>query len=147
MKRPQLKTWQWLLLGLALFTAISWWVHRPDARARLINDALEAQASPQLQAYPYRFHVFRTVGNTAVLSTPRNFDVPAFRMLGALYPDMDVKNPNNPAFVAAQKTLGEMQSEARAIVLSQPGITGVQWELDVAWLRSHSIEVPVAPPR
>lgn len=143
MSRPELKTWQWIALGLALFTAVSWWIHRPDARARQLNEAIAERASPQLKAYPYEFRVLRTEGKVAVMATPRNFDVPAFRMLGVLFPDMNVRNPNDPAFVAAQKTLGEVQSEARAIVMSQPGISDVRWELDRQWLTAHSIEVPV----
>jgi hypothetical protein len=142
MKLRKLKTWQWIALGLAVFTAISWLVHRPDARARQLNDLIAEKASPQLKDYPYAFHVLRTEGSEAVMATPRNFDVPAFKMLGALYPDMDVKNPNDPAFVAAQRKLGEVQSEARAIVMSQPGITGVRWELDKQWLAAHSIDMP-----
>jgi hypothetical protein len=117
-------------------------VHRPDSRARQLNDIIEAKASPRLKAYPYEFRVLRTEGSTAVMSTPRNFDVPAFRMLGVLYPDIDVKNPNNPAFIAVEKALGEVQSEAYAIVQSQPGISDIRWELDKSWLRAHSIDVP-----
>jgi hypothetical protein len=145
MHRPKLKIWQWIVVALLALTAISWLVHRPDARARQLNDAIEAQASPQLKAYPYQFRVLRTEGNTAVMSTPRNVDVPAFRMLGALYPDIDVKNPNDPAFVAAEQTLAAVQSEARSIVMSQPGITSVRWELDAQWLAAHSIDVPASP--
>jgi hypothetical protein len=137
-----LKTWQWIALGLALFTAISWLVHRPDARARQLNEIIAEKASPQLKSYPYEFRVVRTEGSVAVMATPRNFDVPAFRMLGAIHPGMNVKDPNDPAFVAAQKALGEVQSEARMIVMSQPGIKDVRWELDKSWLRAHSIEVP-----
>ncbi|HEX8989225.1 MAG TPA: hypothetical protein VF816_14800 [Rhodocyclaceae bacterium] len=142
MRGLKLKTWQWLALGLAVFTAISWLVHRPDARARQLNDILAEKASPQLKSYPYQFRVARTEGGVAVMLTPRNFDVPAFRMLGALFPEINVKNPNDPAFIAAQKTLGEVQSEARGIVASQPGIKDVRWELDRQWLMAHSIDVP-----
>lgn len=141
-RRWQLKTWQWFALGLLLFTAISWFVHRPDARARQLDDILAAQASPQLKAYPYAFHVLRTEGGTAVMATPRNFDVPAFKMLGALYPDLDVRNPNDPAFIAAEMTLAAVQSEARAIVMAQAGISDVRWELDRQWLAAHSIDIP-----
>jgi hypothetical protein len=126
---------------------LSRWLHPPDARVRQLNDALAAQGSPLLKAYPYKFHVLRTVGSVAVLSTPRSFDVPAFHMLAVLYPDLDVKNPGNPVFVAAEKTLGAVQSEARTIVLSQPGISGVRWELDEPWLKAHSIDVPPPPSR
>ncbi len=142
MRRPQLKLWQWILLGLGLLTSISWYVHRPDGRARQLNDILEANASPQLKSYPYEFRVLRTEGGTAVMSTPRNFDVPAFKMLGVLYPNIDVRNRNDPAFIAAEKTLADAQFEAMSIVRSQPGIGNVRWELDVSWLRSHSIDVP-----
>jgi hypothetical protein len=143
MKRPQLKTWHRILIGLALFTAVSWLVHRPDGRTRQLNDLIAEKASPQLKGYPYEFRVLRTEGSVAVMATPRNFDVPAFRMLGALYPNLNVRDPNDPAFVAAQKTLGEVQGEARTIVMSQPGITGVRWELDQQWLAAHGIEAPV----
>jgi hypothetical protein len=142
MNRPKLKTWQWILLGLALFTFVSWLVHRPDSRARELNDILEAKASPELKAYPYQFRVLRTEGNIAVMSTPRNFEVPAFKMLGVLYPNINVKDPNDPDFVAVEKALARVQFEARSIVASQPGISGVRWELDKSWLRSHYIEVP-----
>lgn len=142
MSRPKLKLWQWFLVGLAVFTAASWYVHRPDPLARHLNDVLVERASPQLKAYPYEFRVLRTEGATAVMTTPRNFDVPAFNMLGVLYPRINVKNPKDPAFIAAEKQLGEVQSEAAGIVSSQPGIKGVRWELDVSWLRAHAIEVP-----
>ena len=142
MARRKLKTWQWILLGLGLFTLVSWYVHRPDGRARQLNDILETTASPQLKSYPYEFHVLRTEGGTAIMSTPRNFDVPAFKMLGALYPNIDVKNQNDPDFIKAEKTLADAQFEAMTIVRSQPGVDNVRWELDVSWLRSHSIDVP-----
>lgn len=54
----------------------------------------------------------------------------------------DVRTPNDPAFVAQEKALAQAQSEAMAIVRAEPGITGVRWELDVAWLRAHAIDVP-----
>ncbi len=143
MSRPKLKRWQWIALGLAVFTAISWFVHLPDSHARELNRAIAEKSSPLLKNYPYEFRVLRTEGSVAIMTTPRSFVVPAFRMLGALYPEMEVKNPNAPAFIAAQKTLGEVQGEVRGIVMSQPGITSVRWELDRQWLSAHGIEVPV----
>lgn len=81
-------------------------------------------------------------GATAVMSTPRNVDVPAFKVLGVLYPEINTRNPNDPAFIAAEQLLGEVQSEARLIVLAQPGIKEVRWELDRDWLSKHLIELP-----
>ncbi len=129
-------------MGIGVFTLVSWYVHRPDERARQLNDILAEKASAPLKAYPYEFRVLRTEGGTAVMSTPRNFDVPAFKMIGALHPEIDVRNPNDPAFVAAEKALAQIQSEAMTIVKSQPGIDGVRWELDAGWLRAHGIDVP-----
>jgi hypothetical protein len=141
-RRFRLKRWQWLVVGVGLFTLVSWYVHRPDERARQLNDLLAARASPQLIAYPYEFRILRTEGGTAIMSTPRNVAVPAFKMIGALHPEIDVRNPNDPAFVAAEKALAAAQSEAMGIVAAQPGVSSVRWELDVAWLRAHAIDVP-----
>lgn len=66
-------------------------------------------------------------------------------MLGVLYPDINVKDANNPAFIAVERLLGQVQDEAKDIVLAQPGITDVRWELDKGWLRRKGIEVPDKP--
>ncbi len=137
-----IKSWQWIAIVLALLVAIDWAIQRPDPRTRELNRALESQASQKLKDYPYQFRVFRVEGSTAVMSTPRNFDVPAFRMLGVLYPEINVKDANNPAFIAVERLLGQVQDEARDIVLAQPGIEQVRWELDKAWLHRKGIEAP-----
>ena len=138
----KLKTWQWAVLVLALAFAVDWFIQRPDSRTRELNQALMEQGSPQLKAYPYKFHVLRVEGDIAVIATPRNFNVPAFHVLGTLYPDLNVKNNNDPAFIKAQQALGAVQAEARTLILSQPGIKSMRWELDKAWLTAHGIDVP-----
>jgi hypothetical protein len=138
----QVKSWQWVLIGIALLVALDWAIRRPDSRSRELNDIIQTQASAQLKAYPYQFHVLRVADDTAVMATPRNFQSPAFRFLGVLYPDINVKDHNNPAFIAVEKLLGQVQDEAKDIVLAQPGIKSVSWELDKEWLRRHHIEVP-----
>ncbi|HLO63911.1 MAG TPA: hypothetical protein VK165_13210 [Azonexus sp.] len=137
-----IKSWQWGVIVLVLLVALDWAIQRPDPRTRELNRALAAQASPKLRDYPYQFHVLRVEGDTAVMATPRNFDVPAFRMLAVLYPDINVKDANNPAFIAVERLLGQVQDEARNIVLAQPGIGQVRWELDTAWLHRKGIELP-----
>ena len=117
-------------------------IRAPDSHSRELTRAIETQGSEALKAYPYKFRVLKVVGDTAYLSTPRNTEVPAFKALGALFPELNTKDPNNPAFIAAQQRLGAVQSEARAIVLAQPGVKDVRWELDREWLASHYIEVP-----
>ena len=132
----------WAILVLLSLVGLDWYIRAPDSRSRQLTSAIEAQASAKLKSYPYQFRVMKVNGETAVVSTPRNFDVPAFKTLGVLYPEIATKNPNDPAFIAAEQLLGEVQSEARSIVLSQPGIKEVRWELDHDWLAAHHIEVP-----
>jgi DNA topoisomerase VI subunit A len=137
----QIKSWQWVLIVLALLVALDWAIRRPDPRTRELNAILETQASARLKNYPYTFHVVRVEGSTAVMSTPRNFDSPAFRFLGVIYPDINVKDHNNPAFIEVEKLLGKVQDEAKDIVLAQPDIKAIRWELDRDWLRRRGIEV------
>lgn len=132
----------WALLALLVVIALDAWLRMPDARSRQLTAALEAQASPEMKAYPYHFHVMKFQGDTAWLSTPRNVDVPAARAIAAMFPEVDTHNPDNPAFIAAQQRLGEVQGQARAIVLSQSGVAQVRWELDRDWLTAHAIDVP-----
>lgn len=132
----------WFILIVLFLVWLDWYIRAPDSRARNLTAAITELASPKLKNYPYKFWVMRVDGETAVVSTPRNFDVPAFRMLAVLYPEIDTKNPNDPQFIAVEQLLGEVQSEARAIVLAQPGIKEVSWELDRDWLRSKLIALP-----
>lgn len=132
----------WIILIIVFLVGLDWYIRAPDGRSRQLTAAIEAQAGAELKNYPYRFHVVKVVGETAYLSTPRNVEVPAFRMLAVLYPGIDTRDANNPAFIAEEQHLGRVQSEARAIVLGQPGVKDVQWELDREWLAKQGIDVP-----
>ena len=138
----KIKSWHWVVIVLVLLALLDWAIRRPDAPTRQLNAALAENASPQLKAYPYQFHVLRVEGQVAVVSTPRSFEAPAFLMLGKLYPDINVKDHNNPRFIEVERQLGRMQDEARDIVLAQQGIALVRWELDRNWLRRQGIEIP-----
>jgi hypothetical protein len=142
---PKLPFWQWLVIAVVLAFVVDWVIQRPDSRAREINAVIEAKGSDALHNYPYQFRVLRVTGKTAVLSTPRNVSVPAFKFLGVIHPEIDTLNANNPAFVAAEKELAAVQTEVLKLVMSQPGIERVQWELDKTWLASHGIDVPANP--
>lgn len=132
----------WALLALIVIVGLDWYIRTPDSRSRQLTASVEAQASAKLKSYPYKFRVMKVTGETAVMSTPRNFEVPAFKALGVLYPEINTRNQNDPAFIAAEKLLGEVQSEARSIVLAQPGVKEVRWELDREWLSAHDIDLP-----
>jgi hypothetical protein len=136
-----LKKRYWAILVLVLMVGLDWFIRAPDSRARQLTSAIEEQASPNLKSYPYKFWVMKVTGETAFVSTPRNAQMPALKALGVMFPGVDTKNPNDPQFIAAEKLLGEVQSEARAIVLKQPGIKEVRWELDRAWLGAHQIDL------
>lgn len=132
----------WIILILVFLVGLDWYIRAPDSRSRELSSAIEAQGSQELKDYPYRFKVLKVVGETAFLSTPRSVEVPALKAIGALYPEINTKNPNDPAFIAAQEKLGRLQTEARLIVQAQPGVKEVQWALDRDWLTAHHIELP-----
>ncbi|MFZ1445286.1 MAG: hypothetical protein WAS49_07380 [Candidatus Dechloromonas phosphoritropha] len=132
----------WVILVLIFLVWLDWYIRAPDATARQLTSAIETQASEKLKNYPYKFHVLKFSQGTAYVSTPRSFAVPAFKALAVLYPDINTRNPNDPAFIAVEQLLGEVQSEAGAIVKAQPGVMEVRWELDRDWLSAHHIDIP-----
>lgn len=140
---PKLPVWQWIVLVLVLAFVADWFIQRPDSRARELNAAIAAQASDHLKRYPYPFQVIRVDGKTAVMGSPRSFEVPVTRFIALIHPEIDVMNANNPAFISAQKDLAAAQSEAQGIVKGQPGIESVRWEIDKHWLTAHGVDLPV----
>ncbi|BCB28001.1 hypothetical protein SKTS_28870 [Sulfurimicrobium lacus] len=130
-----------ILLAVLALLALYWFGLRTDPKVAALNQAIEAKAGPALRDYPYPFQVLRLEGAVAVMATPRSPAVPVYRMIGALYPALAGKSPDNPDFVAAEKELAKAQSEARKIVLEQPGVSEVKWELDQNWLISHGISI------
>ena len=132
----------WMILIVLFIVWLDWFIQAPDSRAQQLTATLVEQGSERMKNYPYQFWVMRVDGGTATLSTPRSREVPALKVLGVLYPDIDTKNPNDPQFIAAEKLLAEVQAEARKIIAAQPGIIEVRWELDRKWLSSRSIELP-----
>jgi hypothetical protein len=130
-----------ILSAILVLGAIYWFGLRTDPKVDAINQALLKIGSPALQNFPYAFRVVRLEGGSAVMGSPRSFEVPVYRMVGALYPNLAGKATNDPDFVAAEKELAQIQSEARKIVLDQPGVASVKWELDRNWLIAHNIQI------
>jgi len=129
-----------LIVVLAL-GSIYWFGLRTDPKVAALNQAIQEKCSPALRDYPYQFRVLRREGAVAVMATPRSPAMPVYRMIGTIYPTLAGKSPDNPDFVAAEKELAKMQSEARKIVLHEPGVSEVKWELDKNWLISHGISL------
>lgn len=127
------------LLATLVLALLYWFGLRTDPQVAALNRAIEEKGSRALLDYPYAFRVEKLEGTVATLGTPRSPEVPVYRMIGALYPNLGGKSPQDPDFVAAEKALAAVQSEARQIVLAQPGVTEVKWELDQNWLIGHGI--------
>jgi hypothetical protein len=130
-----------ILSAILVLGAIYWFGLRTDPRVDALNQALHNTGSPALLNFAYEFRVVRLDGESAVLGTPRSPEVPVYRMIGAIYPNLAGKATNDPEFVAAEKEMAQIQSEARQIILGQPGVTSVKWELDRNWLIAHNISL------
>ena len=130
-----------ILSVILVLGTVYWFGLRTDPKVDALNQALNQIGSPALQNYSYSFRVISLEGGLAVMGSPRSFDVPVYRMIGALYPNLSSKAANDPDFIAAEKELAQIQSEARKIILAQPGVTGVKWELDRNWLIAHNIQI------
>jgi hypothetical protein len=130
-----------ILLAVFVLGTIYWFGLRTDPKVEALNQQIESTGSAALRNYPYLFRVVRLEGELAVMATPRSSEVPVYRMIGAIYPNLSGRAANDPDFVAAEKELAQIQSEARQIVLSQQGVSSVKWELDQNWLIAHNIQM------
>lgn len=129
-----------IVLGIVVVALLAWWINsiwQPEVWE--INKVLDADA--ELADYPYQFRVKRLDDEVAILSTPRNFQVPAIRFLGVIHPELAGLAQDDPKMIEAQQELIDHQKRAQGIVLSQPGVERVDWELDVQWLADHGVQV------
>lgn len=127
------------VLAVLVVMAIVAVFYQPE-EVRDLNRLLAADA--QLSAYPYAFRVLRVENGVAVMSTPRSPEVPVQHKLGAIHPELQRRGSDDPEFQAAQQVLADHQTHASELVRSEPGILSVRWELDMAWLREHGIQIP-----
>lgn len=134
-----------LILGVALIGALAMWAASAWKPEVWDLDAV-LKKDPALASYPYRFRVVSVQDGAVTLSTPRSFEVPAYRFLAILDPSLVNKADNDPAVLAAQQHLIDHQKRAQGLMLAQPGITRVDWELDTQWLASRGIVVGVRSP-
>ncbi|MBL3601096.1 MAG: glutamate-ammonia-ligase adenylyltransferase [gamma proteobacterium endosymbiont of Lamellibrachia anaximandri] len=110
-----------------------------DPKASDLNDLLEEDA--EISAFPYAFRVLRISNGIAVMSSPRSTEVPVARVLGILFPRVAGKSPASAEFQKVQKNLAKVQTKARDLVVADPEIKRVHWELDRAWLSGHGVIV------
>ncbi|MFO1204421.1 MAG: hypothetical protein U1E63_01455 [Burkholderiales bacterium] len=128
-----------VVLALVL-AALVYWMQR-DRQVDALNEAIARNGSAALRAYPYQFRVLRLENGVATMTTPRSPQVPVYRMIRAIDPNLKPRDTRDPEFVAAEKALASVQEEARRIVLAQPDVKSVKWELDRNWLIDHGIPV------
>lgn len=131
-----------LVVGAAVIALILLFTWQPS-KVRDLNAKLAAD--PMLADYPYPFHVIRVEERTAIMGTPRSASMPVYRVLPAIDPSLRGVSSADPAFQQAQQALAEHQAHARAIVMTDPDIRAVRWELDEAWLRQHGVSLRLSP--
>ncbi|WP_295540559.1 hypothetical protein [uncultured Thiohalocapsa sp.] len=125
-----------IVLGLLVWwVSVSW-----NPRVGALNAVLESD--PALAGYVYDFRVVDYDDGVAMISTPRSFAVPAMRFLEIVEPGLAGKAQDDPAMVAAQQALIEHQKRAQTLILGQPDVERVDWQLDVRWLAEHGVQVP-----
>jgi hypothetical protein len=131
-------------IAVVVVAALAFWIGSSwKPRVWELNAMLEAD--PQIADYPYRFRVVALDDGVAAISTPRSFDLPAYRFLAIIYPNLANKADNDPEVIAAQQELIDHQKRAQGLVLAQPDVESVRWELDTQWLSARGISVPGKP--
>lgn len=127
-----------ILLGLIVIIAGFFWIKsswQPEVWE--LDDILVSD--PTLNDYPYQFRVRDFHNGVAVISTPRSFDIPAIRFLQIIDPKLAGKAQDDPAMIAAQQNLIDHQKRAMGLILAQPSVESVDWQLDTQWLADHGV--------
>jgi hypothetical protein len=135
-----------LALGILIIAAIvlvikSSWHPRTSELDRLLR------SDPVLSTYPYQFRLRSLEQGVATLSTPRSFDIPAIRFLEIIHPNLASKAQDDPAMIEAQQGLIDHQKRAMGLMLAQPDVTSVNWELDTTWLADHGVQLQTGAAR
>lgn len=130
-----------LLLGAILIAALFLWA-RASLKPEVWGLDQVLTSDPKLASYPYQFHVRDFRDGVAVISTPRSPAFPAYQFLQVIHPKLAGKAQDDPEMIAAQQSLIEHQKRAQDLILAQPGVKRVEWELDLQWLSEHGIQVP-----
>lgn len=125
----------WFLFPFLIIGLATTWFLLNSPRVGQLNKMLAS--NQELASYPYSFRVFAVEGETAVMSSPRSPESSVLQALKIIHPDMSFSDPNSEPVIAVQKELARLQYKAKDLVLAQPDISEVRWELDRAWLRSH----------
>ncbi|OAD20762.1 conserved hypothetical protein, secreted [Candidatus Thiomargarita nelsonii] len=126
------------IISLAI-ALLAYWAWNYDPRVSELNDLLSQDS--ELSNYPYQFKVIELDEGTAVMSSPRSAQVSVLKFLSIIKPELHRKNSDSPEVIAAQKELAHHQQKAKKMVLSQPDVKQIRWELDKGWFAGYGIYV------
>ncbi len=123
------------LLALIVFLFFKLVYVPGDVRA--LNQQL--QADKYLADYPYQFKVLRIENGKATMTSPRSANVSVPEIIAVIDPTLDGISIEDERYQQAQQGLADRQARAHQLVISDPDIKGVYWELDEPWLRKHGV--------
>ncbi len=127
-----------IALGVVVGAALVYWAYSAwQPRVWELNDMLESD--PVIADYPYPFRLRSLADGVAILSTPRSPAFPAVQFLALIHPGLANKAQDDPEMIAAQQELIDHQRRAQDLLLAQPDVERVDWELDTRWLSDHGV--------
>lgn len=127
-------------LALLVVGGVAYFFSQQDERVVAINDKLATAA--ELADYPYRFRVLTLEEGVATVTSPRSAEMGPMHFLRALDASLNDKDVLHPDMMAAQQQLTDRQVAAEALVLAEPDVQRVRWQLDRAWYRDNGIFLP-----
>lgn len=132
-----------ILSAIVVGAMLLWFVTSWNPRVNELNRILTADAD--LADYSYQFQVVNFRDGIATISSPRNFQMPAYRFLRVIEPGLANKAQDDPAMIAAQEDLIHHQKRAQALIAEQPEVEGVRWQLDRDWYAKRGISIGAPP--
>ncbi|WP_111495703.1 MULTISPECIES: hypothetical protein [Marinobacter] len=121
---------QFLIVMLVAAIFVGWLGWRGMEVISLNN---HLQADPKLNSYPYLFRVLRVDGDTAIMSSPRSFEVSTQEALRTLFPGMRALGDNHRDWQRAEREFAHLQAHAGNLVLADSRVDRIRWELDKNW--------------
>ncbi|MEQ5834607.1 hypothetical protein EB809_00435 [Marinobacter sp. R17] len=121
---------QFLIVMLVAAVFIGWLSWRGIEVISLNN---HLQDDPKLSSYPYQFRVLRVEGDTAIMSSPRSYEVSTQDALRTLFPSMRSLSDDHRDWQRAEREFAHLQAHAGNLVLADDRIDKIRWELDENW--------------
>lgn len=121
---------QFLIVMLVAAMFVGWLGWR-GVEVISLNDRL--QSDPKLSGYPYLFRVLRVDGDTAIMSSPRSYEVTTQEALQTLFPGMRSLNEDHRDWQRAEREFAHLQAHAANLILEDDRIDRIRWELDENW--------------